>query len=204
MRTTSALRNALLSSCGFACLLLVGIGCGDSAECVVDTDCELGNRCEAQVCVSLSTVPDRDTGPVPDADTEDASEPSDAGTDAGAPDAGDAAAGDAAAGDAGPDGGPDAGSLSACGAEGMYSVTPVGTNPGGCPVITECTVATTEGVTTANCGTVEADCSFDADCICTGPGMVGTIVATVTADFPGSTLAVAANGTTCDYTLSAI
>lgn len=188
MYTIPVLRNALLPTCGFVCLLLLGIGCGDSVECVVDTDCALGNRCEAQMCVDLSSLPDRDTGPAVDGAVDDA----------GAEDTGSGEI-DSGPGDSGSDGGMDAGSLFACDFDGTYLPTESPSNPAGCLALAQCVVVTTGASTNVDCDTVSSDCSYDASCVCTGT--TGTV--TIVADFPNGTFESSASGTTCAYTLSA-
>lgn len=77
LRTFASLSSSLL----LAGVLSMSAGCGETVECVVDTDCELGNRCQAQVCTPLSTTPQQDSGtPVEDAGpAEDAGPEEDAG-----------------------------------------------------------------------------------------------------------------------------
>ncbi|MFT5355654.1 MAG: hypothetical protein ACI9KE_002873 [Polyangiales bacterium] len=205
MSTNTGLRKtfALLPTCVLTGLLFAGLGCGDSTECVVDTDCELGNRCDEQVCVPLNVVPERDTGPAPDGDVEDTSPepdvgPPDVGVDAGPEeDAGELVDGavDAIESDSGP--------VPVCDFDGTYTATPGVGNPPLCGALalTECVFETVDGITTASCGEVMSTCTYDADCLCTG---MSTSDITVRADFPRLALEVESTsaGAICRYTLT--
>lgn len=187
---------ALLSTCVLSGLLLSG-GCGDDVECVLDTDCELGNRCEAQMCVPFSTPPRRDTGPAEDAGDEDTGI-----ADASMPDAGPME-------DTGPDAdsGPDTGPPVICLNDGSYMASADIANPGFCTTvgITGCAVLTEDEVTTFNCGDVTGQCTYDADCVCTGTAMFMDEEVSVAVDVPNLTLAVTAGAAgTCSYALVSI
>lgn len=200
MSTNPSLRKpfALLSTYVLSGLLLASVGCGDSAECVLDTDCELGNRCEAEACVPFS-APERDSGPGEDAEVE---EDTGGPVDASMPDAGPME-------DTGPDAdsGPDTGPPIVCEHDGSYMATADPANPAFCGTVgvTGCTVRTMDDITTFTCGTLTNSCTYDADCVCTGTAMVMTEEVTVAVDVPTLMLSVAAGAAgTCQYTLVAI
>lgn len=67
-------RAAVLTGCALAGLILAWAACDSGAECVLDSDCPLGRRCNAaNRCVERTSAPD--TG----ATNPDASNPIDAG-----------------------------------------------------------------------------------------------------------------------------
>lgn len=198
MSTILSLRTpfALLSTCVLTGLLF-SAGCGDDVECVLDTDCALGNRCEAQMCVPFSTPPRRDTGPGEDAGEEDV------GTaDASMPDAGPME-------DTGPDAdsGPDTGPPIVCDNDGSFMANADVANPGFCNMlgIAGCSVITTDGVSTFTCGELMDECTYDEDCLCSAAPMFMAEEVSVALDVPNLALAVTAGAAgTCNYTLVSI
>ncbi|MFK8003357.1 MAG: hypothetical protein AB8H86_27550 [Polyangiales bacterium] len=200
----------------FAISIAIGVAfapaCSDSRECVVDTDCEVGNRCEAETCVPLNPTPEGDAGPAQDG-SMDAGVSEDAGEDAGAPeDAGedaevteDAATFDGGSADAGTDSGQDAGPPPACDFDGSYAARlNADTSPFCSEDMLTCSIRTASNLTMIDCGAFSYDCVYGDDCRCASAGvpfMGGS--AGIVAD-PSSS-AIDANGKfgRCSYTLTA-
>ncbi|MFK8002482.1 MAG: hypothetical protein AB8H86_23025 [Polyangiales bacterium] len=141
-------------------------------------------------CGDDDTTPMTDAGPTPDVPVEMDSGPDET--------------------DAGP-GDTDAGPAPTCDFDGTYGVEPVEGNPALCDAadIMSCELVTVDGTSTVTCtlndpgsDPISGDCTYDADCVCTGSTTIMGIPLEIAGDFPNLTLSADAAGMTCNFTLS--
>lgn len=105
----------------------------------------------------------------------------------------------------------DSGPAPSCDYDGTYGVEPVEGNPALCDAadIMSCELVTADGVSTVTCtlndpdsDPISGDCTYDADCVCTGSTTIMGIPLEIAGDFPNLTLSADAAGMTCNFTLS--